>query len=138
MLVPACLLVFIVLGGIAIDLSLQHSAQRTTFSTVSAAADDAAGMVDARAHQIDGSVRLDTEAAERVARAHLGIASENLRAGTEEVDPAQEIVASDVETTADSVTVSATVRVRHIFMRALPGAPDSSDVTVRAVGRFLE
>lgn len=134
MLVPASLLVLMVLGGIAVDLSLQHSAQRMLFSTVSAAADDAAGMVDARAHQADGSVRLDTAAATRVAQAHLGVATQDLVVGAE---PAQEIVASSVSTTDDSVTVSATVRVRHIFMRALPGAPDSSDITVSAVGRFL-
>lgn len=138
MLVPAMLMVVMVLGGIAVDLSLAYSAQRSLYRTLSAAADDAASMVDTRAHQINGSVRLDTDAATRVARTHLGVVESNLGADTARAHPTNELLDSSVLVTADSVTVTATVSVEHIFMKAVPGSPDSSEVTVVAVGKFAQ
>ncbi|CAN5650170.1 hypothetical protein BH10ACT3_BH10ACT3_07710 [soil metagenome] len=71
MLVPAIMLILIALGSIAVDMTAVFGAQRATQQVVAAAADDAAGMLDSRAIQRDGTIAIDPIAAERVAVAHI-------------------------------------------------------------------
>lgn len=144
MLVPALLLVLMTLGGVGVDMALTHSAQRAAYKTLSAAADDAAGMLDGARLQADGTVALDRSAAERVARAHLGVLPAEVgdravgaaRIGAVESLPYR-VVSSGVTTTDDSVTITATIEVDHIFLGAVPGLQDRSRVTVTTTGRLL-
>lgn len=70
-LAPALMLVLLALGAIAIDLSALHAQHRQLHATASAAADDAAGMLDERHLQSSGELRIDPAAATRVVRSHL-------------------------------------------------------------------
>ncbi len=74
-LVPTMALVVFALAGLAIDLSLVHSAHRALHRSVSAAADDAAAMIDQRHLQMTGELRVDTTAAQRIVEAHLATAT---------------------------------------------------------------
>ena len=130
MLVPASILVFFVLGSIAIDLTAVFLAQRSAQRSVSAAADDAAAMLDTRLIQQNGELRIDIAAAERVARAHISarVPAASLRG------PVIVIVSTDRK----SIEVRITVRVPHIMMRALPGRSAYEDLTVSSAGRILK
>lgn len=126
-LVPAMALVFLALGSIAVDLTMLHGAHRAVHRVVSAAADDAAGMIDAREVQTSGDVRIDTVAARRVVAAHLASAE---LPGT--------LVSIDVQVAPDrrSLDVFAVVRIPHVMLRALPGAGDDELLTVAARARL--
>ena len=130
MLVPAAMLVFFVLGSISIDLTAIFLAQRSAQRSVSAAADDAAGMLDTRLIQYNGDLLIDIAAANRVARAHIAsrVPSASLRGP----------VIVKVSADRKSIEVRITVRVPHIMMKALPGRTDYEDVTVTSAGRILK
>jgi len=123
-LAPAMVLVFVVLAAIALDLTTVAGAQRAAERAVAAATDDAAGMLDGRAHQVDGAVRIDPIAAERVVRAHLSTADLPGRL--------EDLVIRCTDTTVD---VTARIVSPHIFLRAVPGHQDealSAPIHVRA------
>ena len=71
MLVPALALVAVALTGTAIDLVAVQAVQRRTQSVIASAADDAAGMVDARRIQLDAVTIVDPVAARRAVENHL-------------------------------------------------------------------
>lgn len=128
-LVPTMMLVLLSLGAIAIDLTAIHLSQRAIHRVVSAAADDAAGMIDTRQIQIDGSVRIDAAKAARTITAHLRSASlPGTPRGTPEV-----AIAND----GLSLTVQVVVEVDHILLRSMPGASQSELITVAASARIL-
>lgn len=127
-LVPAMALVLIVLAAIAVDLSAVAGVQRGVERVAAATADDAAAMIDRRAHQVDGTIRVDRTAAERMVRARLDRARLPGR-----------VVGLRVETTDTTVEVSVRVESPHIFLRAVPGMADrvlSAPIHVRARLRF--
>ena len=127
-LVPALLLVFICLGGMAIDLSLVHGAHRSAHRVVSGAADDAASMIDTNELQLTGELRIDRRAAERVALAHLQLADlPGQMVGTPVID---------VDADAAVVTVQVDLDVDHVMLRALPGHPDHQQIHVEASARL--
>ncbi|MBS1838563.1 MAG: hypothetical protein JST64_12800 [Actinobacteria bacterium] len=103
-------LVLVVLGAIALDLTAVAGAQRSAERVLAAAVDDAAGMIDSRAHQIDGTVRIDTARAERYVVARIDAARL----------PGRVV---EVRVAVTDTVVEATVRVQtpHIFLRAVPG-----------------
>ena len=72
MLVPAGVLVVVLLGAIAVDLSAAHLAQRRLVQVTERAADDAAGMLDRDALRSGNAVRVQPAAAERLARLQVG------------------------------------------------------------------
>ena len=127
-MVPACMLVVLGLGTVAVDGAVLHAAQRRLLAICAAAADDAAGMVDARAVQLDGTVRLDPAAARRVALARLAPAR---RIGEQVGPPA---VRGDAA--AGPVDVATTVDVRQLVFRLLPGGAGRTTVSCRARGRL--
>lgn len=123
-LVPAMALVLIVLAAIGVDLASVAGAQRGAERVVAAAVDDAAGMIDTRAHQLDGSVRVDHAVAERVVRARLDAAHLPGRI-------------RDIRVTVTDTTVETSLRIEtlHVFLRAVPGMADramSAPIHVRA------
>ncbi|MGB6056925.1 MAG: hypothetical protein WBF71_01575 [Microthrixaceae bacterium] len=128
-LVPTMMLVLLALGAIAIDLSVLHLSHRTVHRVVSSAADDAAGMIDTRQVQIDGSVRIDSATARRTVAAHLEAAS---LPGTLQGAPQVEVSGDGL-----SLTVRVKVEVPHILLRSMPGARRSELLTVSASARIL-
>lgn len=127
-LVPSMMLVLLCLGGIAVDLSLVHGAHRSAHRVVTAAADDAAAMIDTEALQLTGDLRIDPAAARRVALAQLATMS-----------LPGDVVGSptvDVDADGSTVTVTVTLVVDHVMLRAVPGHPRSQQLTVVARGRL--
>lgn len=124
-LVPTMTLVLMCLGAIAVDLSLVHSVHRDAHRVASAAADDAAAMIDERALQVRGEIVVDGRRAERIARARV----ETAKLAGDYVDAF--VVAAD-----DSVEVTLVVDAPYVFLRGLPGHGDSTRITVVARGRL--
>ena len=125
-LVPALALVVIALVGISVDLSMLHAAHRSIHHSISAAADDAAAMIDTRRVQATGELRVDPDAARRVAAAHLDAAT----LPGELVD-----LRTDVDASGQTVTVTATVTVRHIVLPASASMERDDTLVVRARAR---
>jgi hypothetical protein len=144
MLAPALLMVLLALGAIAVDLTLMHAAKRSAYRSLSAAADDAASMVDSRHLLLTGEVRLDEVAARDVARMHMGLV-ENPPEGIAE--PTFDFVGEpDITVREDRndptgltnvVEISATVEVEHIFLSAVPGMGDSTEFEISTKGRMV-
>ncbi|MGB4747272.1 MAG: pilus assembly protein TadG-related protein [Candidatus Microthrix parvicella] len=128
MLVPAGILVIVLLGGIAIDLSAAHLAQRRLVQVTERAADDAAGMLDSDSLRSGGPARVSPGAAQNLAR---------LQVSAFDV-PALQNTGTAVSIGRDgrSVTVSTTATVRRLFGAALPGVAPTYRVTARATARL--
>lgn len=116
-IVPTMALVLLALGAIAVDMSALHAQHRHLHSATSAAADDAAGMIDGAHLQLTGATRIDPVAARRVALAHL---VDDALPGRLEHPPVVQ-VASD----GRSLEIRASVRVRRLLLPSLrPGAAE--------------
>jgi hypothetical protein len=135
-LVPSLVLVLIVLGGISVDAAVAHAAQRDLYRTLSAAADDAAAMVDQRQLQLDGTVRLDEDAARRVVQAHLAASSSELGEGARGADHPHHIRAVQVEVDDTTVGIEVEAVAPHVFLSAVPGMPDGTRVHLAVTGRL--
>lgn len=128
MLVPALMLVLICLGTIAIDLALLHGAHRSAHRIVSAAADDAAAMIDTDELQRTGTLVVDRSRAVRVVNVHMATAR---LPGELASDPSVR-VGSDGST----VTVTVELLIDHVMLRAVPGRPEHERVVVTATARL--
>lgn len=125
-LAPVLVLVLAVLGAIAVDLTVLHTAQRTLHRVAASAADDAAGLVDQRRLQVEGVVVIDPVAARRFVTQRLSTA-----------DLPGRLDGVRVDVTADRVVVRATMTVDEVLLRAVPGRPRSRPVGVTVAGRLL-
>ncbi len=123
------MLVLLALGSIAIDLSVLHLSHRSIHRIVSGAADDAAGMIDTRQIQLDGTVRIDPARATRTVVAHLEAAA---LPGTLRGDPLV-----DVADDGQSLTVVVQVEVPHILLHTTPGASRHEVISVSVSARIL-
>lgn len=123
MLMPAGVLVTLLLGAIAFDLSVVFLRQRQASSlAVDVANDLATAALDEASFRADGSYRLDPERAEDLAIAMVD-ASE-LR---------DEIVSYEVEVVGDdTVRVRVVLRAEYVFARAIPGTSDGTTVEASA------
>ncbi len=128
MLVPAMMLVLICLGTIAIDLALLHGAHRSAHRIVSAAADDAAAMIDTEELQRSGELVVDPARALRVVDAHMRTARL----------PGELASEPSVRIGRDGSTVTVTVEllVAHVMLRAVPGRSEHERVVVTATARL--
>jgi Flp pilus assembly protein TadG len=125
LLFPAAALVVMALSAIAVDLTRLHTAQGELENAVDAAADDAASMIDIGWLRTTGELRLDEQAARRVAiRTIDGEALIGSPVGTVEVT---------VGPAPGTVRVVASRRVHRLFGSALPGVAEWSTVTASAV-----
>lgn len=125
MLMPAGVLVFIVLGALAVDLSHVHLAQREVIVAVQAAAGDAAAAsYDEGAFYRRGAVVVDAVAARAEAQAALAASDLSIRITSFTVTPGGEVV------------IRAAAPVETIFARALPGGPSTITVTATARARL--
>ncbi|HVM10173.1 MAG TPA: hypothetical protein VM345_17035 [Acidimicrobiales bacterium] len=119
MLVPAGVLVLIMLGAIAIDSTIVALAQRELSNRTAAVANDVAGATaDDEAFYRSGEVTLDQHAAER-----------RLATSFSPAAPAPFTAWGGRATTAGrSVTVEAWGDISYLFLKALPGFPDTTRV----------
>jgi Flp pilus assembly protein TadG len=112
-LVPAGVLVLIVLGAVALDLSIAFLGERELANATAAAANDAASALDEDALRAGDQLVLDPRRADIVARRSLAAR------GRTPVDVDR--VAVDVD--GVRVTVRASGTVTYVFAKAVPGAP---------------
>lgn len=122
-LMPAAVLIFLVLGALAVDSAAVFLAQRQLANTAVAAANDAVGAVDADRYYGDGIFRLDPAQVHRVAQDSVA------RAGLDHLDNV--VAVASVE--GDAVEVTIRAQVDHIFSGAVPGGRDQADVAATAV-----
>ncbi len=122
---PAAMLIFIVLGAIAVDSAVVFLAEREMANSAAAAANDAAGVaLDTEGFYADGEIRLDPALVGAVARASV--------AGKRLEQNRLQGITTTATANGPIVTVTVSADVPYIFFRALPGGPDS--VRVSATG----
>lgn len=126
-LVPTMLLVLMLLGGLAVDMSLLHGSQRRAERIAAAAADDAAGMLDLEQIQLTGQLEIEPTAARRVAAAHVATASQH---GAD-----VEVVDVRVDASGDRVQVRVRTLTPAVLLRSLPGRAEQQWVSASATGR---
>ncbi|HEY5153271.1 MAG TPA: hypothetical protein VIJ47_00960 [Acidimicrobiales bacterium] len=119
MLMPAAVLVVLLLGAIAVDLSIVHLRQREAVAAAASAANDAvtAGLDQTALRRGEG-YRLDPAQVDQVVAE--SIESQGL---------ADEV--TDVRVTmptTDSVTVEVRLRAEELFARSLPTGPRTTEV----------
>jgi hypothetical protein len=124
MLMPVAVLVFVILGAFAVDLSAARLARREMVAAAQGAAQDAAiAGLDEVAFYADGSIRFDEGDARAQAAASLAVS-----------DPSLDLVGIAVEDGAVVVTVAS--EVPTIFAKAVPGGPDTVLVRAQASARL--
>ena len=123
MLMPAAVLVFVVLGAFCVDFGAIHLGQRELVTAAQGAANDAAaaGFDEGAFYGGDGAVTLDPTLARRAADASLADNAPDAR-----------IVGFSVDVATSTVEIELTLAVGTVFSKALPGAPDTVEVTARA------
>src|SRR5690606_34998997 len=124
-LVPAMTLVLLCLGAIAVDAALVHATHRQVHRAASAAAQDAAAMIDEDELLTTGDLVIDADRATRLVHAHFAAAK-----------VPGELVDLRVATGPDEVDLTVVVAVEHVLLPALPGQDRASELTVRARGRL--
>jgi hypothetical protein len=123
MLMPAGVLVVLLLGAIAFDLSLVFLRQRQASSlAVDVANDLATSSLDEAAFRADGTYRLDPARADALADALLDAS---------ELRDALEVVEVEVRG-PDTVEVRVVLHVDYVFARAIPGASEGTSVEASA------
>ena len=127
MLMPAAVLVFLVLGAIAVDFAVVFLAEREVANAAASAANDAAAQaVDRDAFYATATLRLDGTVAAGVAARSVGAAWLD--------DHLERIVTTTgVAAGGPEVTVTVRARVRYLFASAVPGGPEGADVAATAV-----
>jgi hypothetical protein len=123
MLVPAGLLITLLLGAIAFDLSLLFLRQRQASRVAVDLANDLATLALDEAHlRATGEYVLDPHRADALAQDLL-----------RESDVAAEARSVSVQVVApDSVSVTVTLGVDYVFAKAIPGAADGTEVSATA------
>jgi hypothetical protein len=123
MLMPAGVLVVLLLGAIAFDLSLVFLRQRQASSVaIDVANDVATAALDEASFRSGGTFRLDPDRAEA-----LGVQLVDASDLGPIVEEVEVLVAG-----ADEVTVRIVVQVDYVFARAVPGASDGTSVMAEA------
>jgi hypothetical protein len=119
---PAAVLVVVVLGSIAVDLSIAYLGRRELAAAAASAANDAVTYgVDEAAYRRDGTYVLDPA---RVSRA----VSDAVAAQR----PPVHDLRIDVAIAGSEVTVTLSASVTYVFAGAIPGAPDGTRVVALA------
>jgi Flp pilus assembly protein TadG len=127
MLMPAAVLVFIVLGAIAVDFAVVFLGEREVANAAASAANDAASQaVDRDRIYATATVHLDPAVAARVAA--RSVAAAGLDGHLDGI-----VVTTRVTPGRPEVTVTVRARVHHRFASALPGGPEGVDVEATAV-----
>jgi hypothetical protein len=123
LLVPAGMLVVLLLGGIAFDLSQVFLRQRQASSLAADVANDLASVaLDVPTFRESGTFELDPDRADAMGRSLL-----------EASDLAADITDANITVAnGDTVTVTVTATVDYVFAKAIPGAAHGTTVTASA------
>lgn len=122
-LMPAAVLVFLVLGALAVDAAGVFLAQRQLANAAVAAANDAvAAAIDVDSFYGRGGVRLLPGEAQRIADETV------LRLGLDRLSEIRPVAT----VRGQLVEVTITARVEHIFSGAVPGGADTAVVAATA------
>lgn len=120
---PAAVLVFLVLGALAVDAAAVFLGQRQLANAAVAAANDAVAVaVDVDEYYGGGRVRLLPAEAQRVAEETVR------RLGLDRLHDLRPVAT----VRGDGVVVTITARVDHIFSGAVPGGADTAPVAATA------
>lgn len=131
MLMPAAVLVVIVLGAIAVDLTIVHLGEREVGAAASAAANDAVTQaLDRDLLYARGVYALDPRLVDAVVAGSLA-AQEQSGNGLRLVRPPS-LSDRDGDGWPESVELTVTSDVDYIFATALPGAPHGTRVEATA------
>jgi hypothetical protein len=123
-LMPAAVLVFIVLGAIAVDASLSFLGERQVANLAAAVANDAATQgLDVQRYYATGELVIDPVRVEEVAELALA---------TSELDHLEGLSIDTEVVGADVVIVRVHGSVRSLFGRVLPGGLDLQEVAASA------
>lgn len=123
-LMPAAVLVFIVLGALAVDASVAFLGEREVSNLAGSVANDAATQgIDVERYYATGELLLDPVRVEEVAE--LALAT-NDRAHLEGLTIDTEVIGADV------VVVRVSASVRSLFGRVLPEGLETSEVAASA------
>lgn len=126
MLLPAGVLVVLLLGAIAFDMSLVFLRQRQASSVAADIANDVATLaVDEQHFRATGEFRLDPARAEAIG---LELAATSDIAAL--LRDAQVIVVGD-----SAVEVRLTAEAAYVFARAIPGAADGAEVVATSTAQ---
>lgn len=129
MLMPAAVLVFVVLGAIAVDFGGVFLAQRQLANSAAAAANDAATQsIDLSHFYATGEVRLLQDLAAAVAE--RSVAAKGLHHLS--------VAVEDVRVEGSTVTVVLRGRADYLFAQVLPGGPDGAAVTASSEAEATE
>jgi hypothetical protein len=123
MLMPAGVLVVLLLGAIAFDLSLVFLRQRQASSVVVDVANDiASAALDEETFRADGVFRLDPERADDLGRRLVAVSD----LGEYVIDVEVSVIGDD------TVEVRVVAQVGYVFAKAIPGASDGTTVAASA------
>lgn len=129
MLMPAAVLIFVILGAIAVDYGGVFLAQAELANAAAAAGNDAATQaIDLPHLYATGEVRLVHDRARAVAQ--RSVAAKGL-------DHLSAVV-EEVRVQGATVTVVLRGRADYLFARALPGGPTGADVTATSTSEAAE
>jgi hypothetical protein len=136
MLMPAAVLVVIVLGAIAVDLSIVHLGEREVSSAASAAVNDAVTHgLDEQALYADGHYSLDPAEVRQVITTSLAAQEQSGRGLRLRGEPV--LTDRDADGLADTVEITVFTDVEYLFAPALPGAPREARVEATASASAL-
>ncbi len=123
MLMPAGVLVILLLGAIAFDMSLLFLRQRQAAAVTSDVANDLAALaLDVPTFRASGEYVLDPAKADEIGLSLLDAS-----------DLAEHITSAVISVTGDdTVNVRVTVAVEYVFAKAIPGGDDGTTVTAEA------
>ena len=122
-LMPVAVLVFIVLGSLAVDASLAFLGEREVANLASAVANDAATQgIDVVRDYGTGDLVIDPVRVREVADAAIA------RSGLDHLEG----LTIDTDVVGDSVVVRVRAQVRSLFSRALPGGLELREVAASA------
>ena len=126
MLMPAAVLVIVVLGAIAVDLTIVFLGEREAVSLAAAAANDAAtAALREDVFRERGEFVLDEARAHRIVLASMA-------ASSSEIDDLRVEVTFPTVDGERAIRVTVRGSVRYVFAPAIPGAPRTAEVSASA------
>jgi hypothetical protein len=129
MLMPAAVLIVLLLGAIAFDLSVVFLRQRQASAlAVDIANDLATAALDEAAFRADGTYRIDPGQADALGRSFVGAS-----------DLRDDVAAFEVTVIGtDAVAVRIVMDVDYVFAKAIPGASDGTTVEASATAVAIQ
>jgi hypothetical protein len=136
MLMPAAVLIVLVLGAMAVDLSVVHLGEREVSAAASAAVNDAVTEgINQDALYSTGSYSLDPARVAEVIAVSLAAQEQTGRDLRVVRGPA--LSDSDGDGAPDTVTIRVRMTVEYVFARAVPSVPDTTAVEAEATATAL-